>query len=184
LYGPYVCSNSSTADFFKAVIFIGIFIGYPVVLWFADNYGRKLSVMISWGITVFGCAMLSFSQNIEMALVGLLFSGAGSEAAIRVSMVSFAEVVDFYKRQKYSVALEISCGIAGVLIGGLYYVIHNWRTINIFIIFLLSVIEYVFFIFYFQETPKYAIKKGIEYGIKSLNFVGEANKGKKNIIKE
>lgn len=85
--------------------FIGIFFGYIVILFFTDNYGRKLSVIMAWSITVVGLIILCASVNLPMAVVGLFLSGAGSESAIRISMAVFGEIVDYYIRQQYSVAL-------------------------------------------------------------------------------
>lgn len=85
-----------------------------------------------------------------MAIVGLFLSGAGSESAIRISMAVFGEIVDYYVRQQYSVALEIAFGLSGVSVGILYYIIDDWKMINIFFIAIPAVIEYLLFIFYFE----------------------------------
>ena len=69
--------------------FIGIFLGYVVILFFADNFGRKFSVLMAWSVTVIGSILLCVSVNLEMALAGLFLTGAGSESAIRISMAVF-----------------------------------------------------------------------------------------------
>ena len=139
--------------------FIGIFLGYIIILFFADNFGRKFSVLMAWTVTVIGCILLCVSVNFEMALAGLFLSGMGSESAIRISMAVFGEIVDYYERQKYSVALEISFGFAGVLVGIIYYLIDDWKTINIFFVAIPAGIELFLFAYYFEETPRYILKK-------------------------
>ncbi len=77
-YGPFVCDNVLTVSLLKMTTFIGIFFGYIVILFFTDNYGRKLSVIMAWSITVLGLIFLCASVNLPMAVVGLFLSGAGS----------------------------------------------------------------------------------------------------------
>ena len=62
----------------KTTTFIGIFFGYIVILFFTDNYGRKFSVIMAWGVTIIGQIILCSAVNLPMAIVGLFFSGAGS----------------------------------------------------------------------------------------------------------
>lgn len=111
-----------------------------------------------------------------MALAGLFLTGAGSESAIRISMAVFGEIVDFYQRQKYSVALEISFGFAGVLVGVVYYLIDDWKTINIFFLAIPAGLELILFMYYFEETPKFVLQKGMKKALKSLNRIGYINK--------
>jgi len=59
-------------------VYIGVFFGYLFVFYFTDNFGRKYSMVMAWGIAVFGIAILSASINIWMAVVGLFFAGLGS----------------------------------------------------------------------------------------------------------
>ena len=118
-----------------------------------------------------------------MALAGLFLTGAGSESAIRISMAVFGEIVDFYERQKYSVALEISFGLAGILVGIIYYLFDDWKTINIFFLAIPAGIELILFIYYFEETPKFIIQKGVKKALKSLNRIGDINKKEKFLVK-
>ena len=71
------------------VLFVGIFCGYLIILFFADNYGRKFSVMMAWSAVIVGQILLFVSFNLYMALAGLFLAGAGSESAIRISMAVF-----------------------------------------------------------------------------------------------
>lgn len=46
-------------------------------------------MLIAWGATCFGLALLCTSFNMPMAIIGLTLAGAGSEAAIRINMSIF-----------------------------------------------------------------------------------------------
>jgi MFS family permease len=146
-------------DLLKTIEYFGIFCGYLFFLYFSDNYGRKFSLIMTWGCTCFGVALLVLAQNMEMAVIGLFFAGAGCETAIIINMSVLGEIVDYYQRQFYSVALEVSFGIGGCFIAIMYYIIGEWRFFNIIFVALPSAVIMAFFIFYFEETPKFLLKK-------------------------
>ena len=58
-------------------LYIGAFLGYSVFLFITDNYGRKTSALVAWGVTTLGVILLSFAQTMWMASVGLVLAGAG-----------------------------------------------------------------------------------------------------------
>lgn len=45
----------------------------------ADNFGRRLSMIISCGIFVIGSILLIFSQTLWMASMGLMLGGIGAD---------------------------------------------------------------------------------------------------------
>jgi vacuolar-type H+-ATPase subunit I/STV1 len=65
-------------------------------------------------------------------------------------MTIFAETFDFYKRQTYSAILELAFGFAGMLIALLYFLIKDWRIINIVMVCIPSLIILLFFILYLE----------------------------------
>ena len=85
--------------------YVGTFFGYTVLLTLVDNLGRRKSIIILWALTTIGVIIIACSWNIYVAAIGLFIAGAGCECCIRVSMAIFAEVVDYYLRQRYSIAL-------------------------------------------------------------------------------
>ena len=131
------------------VEYVGIFMGYIVFLYFTDNYGRKMSIVMTWTVTTVGVAILCASVHISMAVVGLFLAGAGCESANRISMAVLGEIVDYNVRQQYSVALEIAFALGGILIGVAYWVVPDWRIINIVLILVPCIVEESLFIFYF-----------------------------------
>lgn len=83
--------------------------------------------------------------------------------------------MDFHLRQKYSTALQSSFGVAGILIGVLFYLIEQWRVIVIFFCFIPSLLVLVFTMTYFEETPKFLLKKGGFEALRGLNRIGYIN---------
>ena len=58
-------------------LYVGTFIGYLSFLFVTDNYGRKFSAILTWGITTGGIFLLCIAQSMAMACIGLFFAGAG-----------------------------------------------------------------------------------------------------------
>lgn len=144
-------------------------------MYFADNYGRKFGILLCWGVATVGLIILSSAVNIWMAVIGLFLAGSGSESAIRVTMAVLTEVAEFNIRQKYSVALEIAFGAGSVLVPIAYYLIENWRIINLLLILVPAGILMLLYIFYFEETPKFLLNKSNEEAMRALNKIGEIN---------
>ena len=118
-----------------------------------------------------------------MACVGLFFAGAGCESTIRISMAIFAEIVEYNKRQAYSIALEIGFGVSGILVGLLYWALKDWRIIIIIFCCVPCFILLLVMIFFLEETPKFLITKGTpEKAEKALNKIGKINTGESNLI--
>ena len=63
-FGPFHCSKTLEIDALRMVLYAGTFFGYIGVLFITDNYGRKFSIVIAWGLTLFGIIILSASMNI------------------------------------------------------------------------------------------------------------------------
>ena len=58
--------------------YIGGTLGFLVITFLADNYGRKLALHISWGICTLGSLLVVSDYNIYLVSTGLFLSGFGS----------------------------------------------------------------------------------------------------------
>ena len=63
--------------------------GLLVVTFMADNYGRKMSLIISWGICVVGSILVVLNENIISVAIGLFLSGFGSDASCNITFLFF-----------------------------------------------------------------------------------------------
>lgn len=73
--------------------YLGAFVGYVIISFFSDNFGRKTSMAIAWATTTIGTVLVACSVNIYMAVIGLFLSGAGGDASINICFFFFGEVV-------------------------------------------------------------------------------------------
>lgn len=126
--------------------------GYIVLSFISDNYGRKKSLLISWFSAIIGILLLFYYIH-----VGLVLILVGSESSIRICLIILSEIASNSIRQKYSIGLMISFGVAGIGVGVIYYLIDDWVAVNIFLLFF-SLISFFFLCYYLEEMTKFVIK--------------------------
>ncbi len=155
--------------------YLGAFVGYIVISFFSDNFGRRSSILVSWGICTLGTIIVACSFNIYMVAAGLFLCGCGSDAGINICFFFFGEVVGDEKRQKYSVFVQIFFCLGAMVITAFFFMIESWRINWIALVTTLSIIELFLVFFFVYETPQFLLKKGINESLKVLNQIGKIN---------
>jgi hypothetical protein len=54
------------------------------VSFLADNIGRKLAIILSFGIMILGILIMALSQKLFVAEIGLFLAGFGSDSALNI----------------------------------------------------------------------------------------------------
>ena len=85
-------------DLLSSFVYFGAFIGYLIISFFADNWGRRRSLLIGWVSVTIGAILVSCSVNIYMAAVGMFLCGFGSDVSVNIGFFFFGEVVGEEKR--------------------------------------------------------------------------------------
>jgi len=55
---PLVCSRNSITNTLEAMVFFGSLVGFFLLSFIADNYGRRLGLAISWMAASIGTLLL------------------------------------------------------------------------------------------------------------------------------
>ena len=76
-------------DLLSSFTYFGAFLGYLVISFFADNFGRRSSLTIGWGITTLGSIIVACSVNIYMGAIGLFLCGFGSDVSVNIAFFYF-----------------------------------------------------------------------------------------------
>jgi OCT family organic cation transporter-like MFS transporter 4/5 len=134
----------------KCSVYVGSLVGFLLFSYLTDNYGRKLSLLVSIAVCVVGNILVSSSFNIVVASIGLFLSGGGANSSANTTLCFFNEVTNNYKRQKYSILVQFSFTIGAILVTGFYYIIPHWRVISVFLITIPSLIS-IFMVFFYVE---------------------------------
>ena len=67
---------------FQSLVYGGSLIGFFIIPYIADNWGRKIAIMLSWGIYGGGILCLSLAYNGTTVAVGQFLSGFGCNPAV------------------------------------------------------------------------------------------------------
>jgi MFS family permease len=180
----YLCSKSVIIDLVSSCTYFGAFVGYIVISFFSDNFGRKSSMAVSWGICTLGTIVVACSVNIYMVAVGLFLSGCGCDAAINICFFFFGEVVGDKKRQKYSVFVQIFFTLGAMTVTLFFSLIDSWRINWIVLVAGPAIIELALLVWYIEETPQFLVKKGVKATLKALNRIGKINTGLRSVLDE
>lgn len=62
--------------------YAGSLIGFFVIPYFADNWGRKIAMLSSWTIYAVGVAFIAFANSVNMIGIGQLLAGLGCNPAV------------------------------------------------------------------------------------------------------
>lgn len=84
-FDPYFCEDEFYLNLYATGVYFGALLGYITINFFADNYGRRKVVLISWAIGTLGTILLLASQSILMASIGLFLGGFGTDAVLGIT---------------------------------------------------------------------------------------------------
>lgn len=88
-----MCDDTIYIDITTSSTYVGAFVGYIFFSFFADNFGRKTTLALTWSVATAGTFILLFSQNLWMAGIGLFMIGSGGDAAVNMCFNFLGEVV-------------------------------------------------------------------------------------------
>ena len=91
--------------------YLGSLIGFFVLTYIADNWGRRPAIMIAWSIYALGVLCISLADSPHMIGMGFLFSGAGCNPAVTICYSFINEQCLGHKRQYFSVGIQVFLAI-------------------------------------------------------------------------
>jgi MFS family permease len=75
------------------LIYFGSFFGYIICSIFADNFGRKFTITLTWLVAILGFLLTSMSWHISVVGIGLFLAGTGAIATLNTTFLFLSEVV-------------------------------------------------------------------------------------------
>jgi OCT family organic cation transporter-like MFS transporter 4/5 len=168
----------------KSCPYFGSLLGFVVFSYVSDNIGRKKTIVTSLGISTVGSLLVVTGFNLPMIAVGVIMSGAGINVALSMALCFMGEVIDNYKRQKYSILMQSGYTIGCMIMTGLYYFLGNWRIVTVIIQAVPITLTFLTFTFYAEETPFFLLRGKTSEALKSLNRIGKINFKIQDILTE
>ena len=160
-------------DLASSAVYFGAFIGYILFSFYSDNFGRKLSLALAWGVTFTGSILLLLTENIYMGAAAMFLLGAGGDASLNICFYFLGEVYDNESRQKYSIIIQPFFPAGALLITLAFYLMQNWRLACLIVIAGPSAFVFLGVLFYVKETPMFLMRKGVDETLKVLNKIGK-----------
>lgn len=149
----------------------------------ADNYGRRITIVMSTLIIFFGCIILIFSQTIWMASIALILCGMGSDSTLAILGSVSAESLDDNFRQKVGSIVQAAWTLGALVVTLFYYLYEDWKITTMYGLAIPALINTLLIIFFVKESPMYLAIKSPEIALKEINDIGWMNKKQKDILK-
>jgi OCT family organic cation transporter-like MFS transporter 4/5 len=118
------------------MVFIGSLSGFFVFPYLADNWGRKISIRLSWAVGTIGVLIVAVSDSPNMVGLGYFFAGFGTNPAITLCFSFINEQCLGKSRQRFGVAVQIFWALGESTIGLIFLSSTNWRIIFVILLFL------------------------------------------------
>ncbi|CAD8213752.1 unnamed protein product [Paramecium pentaurelia] len=157
----------------QSTVYLGSVSGLIISSFIADNYGRKLSLSISWAMTSFGALLVTFAMNYQMIAIGLFFLGFGGNPTITVHYSFINEHSQGNFREVQNVGVQVFFAIGEFAIIALAYFITYWRWLAVSVAIpsiLLNIGNLLIF-----ESPQFLYTKNKKKCVKILNQIAKLN---------
>jgi MFS family permease len=124
-----VCGNEWLSSLLQSFSYIGSFIGFIVMPFFADNFGRRQAERVSWVINIVGLIILGSSVNLPMVSIGSFLMGLGTNSTITLHYTFIKSLMVGKMRERSFLILQVmfSIGLSFVALSSM--LIADWKVI-------------------------------------------------------
>ena len=164
-----ICELSGITTVLTSMIFVGSLLGFFAVPYFADNWGRRIAIRVSWMICTIGVAFAACATSPSMVGIGYFLAGFGANPAITLCYSFINEQCLGRSRQRYGVIIQVFYAIGESTIGLMFIegLGLSWRVILFIVLGLTIVVDIL--LLYLVETPKFLIKKSEKKTLNAFN---------------
>lgn len=147
--------------------FAGMLVGALTVGVVSDLFGRKLSNLLYFLLTILFSALLGTAKSVEQFIILRFFAGVGYGGLMPSANAYLAEFMSRSMRGAYLVLLEASWALGSIAVGlvAVFTVERSWRIS--YYSFLLGLVL-VPFILLLPESPRFAFKKYGKSGLEKI----------------
>ncbi|XP_037786215.1 organic cation transporter protein-like [Penaeus monodon] len=170
-----VCGWEYLRALYTSIYMFGVFFGSPLNGFLADKYGRKPLVLIGALAFVFLATISTWLPNLSALLVARFLLGLLQPNTANTGYILAIEVAEPRFRTALGIMLFIPWAMGEMFLGGLAYLIRDWRTLQLTV----SVIGVVMlpFFWFMDESPRWlAVRGDHDRAVKILQKAGKWNK--------
>ncbi|CAD8190555.1 unnamed protein product [Paramecium octaurelia] len=181
-FNTILSCNKTLQSIIKSIVYFGSLAGFFIFSFIADNYGRKLALILSWSITTIGSLILATAQNFQMITGAMFLLGFGGNPAITVHYSFINEHSQGHFREFQNVGLQVFFAIGEFTFITLAYYMPDWRSLAI--IAAIPTIMLAFANFLILESPQFLYTKNKSQCVQTLNQIAKINSKKPIYIDE
>lgn len=152
-----ICENDYYRPILTSLVYLGSLLGFFILPYLADNWGRKPALNLSWGIYGLGILCLCICDSPNMVGMGLLFAGFGCNPAVTICYSFINEQCLGNNRQYFSVGIQVFLAVGECIIGLLFIPGYDWRYV--FYLLFIGIAIVFLTLNYLVESPKFLISK-------------------------
>lgn len=130
-FGWYVCGKQWVVPLVQSMLYLGIFVGYVTIPYFADNFGRRRAEQVSWATASVGIVMVSASFGMVTVGIGLFLCGLGVNTAMSLHYCFVNEFVVGSTRGRMITWLQFTYSLGICTIALVALLLQSWRALSI-----------------------------------------------------
>jgi MFS family permease len=134
-------------------IISGAFLGIIIGLFLTEQFGRKMTIVYTLGVTIVGLIIIMASVGPIMACIGLFVFGTGAEISYTLVFTVVTEIVDEEHRSKYYVYLLLFFGLGAMGNAIVFYLLSHYQLVLLFYYLIPNGVILYVFNKYVQDTP-------------------------------
>lgn len=170
-----VCGWEYLRALYTSIYMFGVFFGSPMNGFLADKYGRKALVVVGAFAFVILSILATWLPNLSALLVARFLLGFLQPNMANTGYILAIEVAEPRFRAALGVMLFIPWAIGEMVLGGMAYLIRDWRMLQLAVS-ILGVVMFPFF-WFIDESPRWLTVVGQhEKALKILQKAARWNK--------
>ncbi|XP_068183443.1 solute carrier family 22 member 7-like isoform X2 [Antennarius striatus] len=124
-----VCDRKILTKTSSTIFFLGVMVGAVALGYLSDKYGRKLTLLASFIMTILFGISSGFANSYSLFVVLRFLTGVGLTGISIISIVLSVEWVDVEHRSFIGVVGSLSPTVGGMMLAGLAFLIKDWRAL-------------------------------------------------------
>uniref|UniRef100_A0A8C2WWN7 Solute carrier family 22 member 3 n=1 Tax=Cyclopterus lumpus TaxID=8103 RepID=A0A8C2WWN7_CYCLU len=152
-----VCSDSWFVDMNQSTLNLGFLFGSFAFGFFADRFGRKISLIISSLLNAIAGIALALAPNYVSILVLRAIVGFAAKGGWMSSYVLLTEIVGVEYRRTVGILFQVFFSVGVLILPLLAYFVTDWRWLQVVI-----TLPYILFLSYYwfiPESPRWLISQ-------------------------
>ncbi|CRK99712.1 CLUMA_CG012990, isoform A [Clunio marinus] len=170
-----VCDRQSLTSLSQTIFMFGILIGNIVFGALADNFGRRVPLLIAVTVQLISGVLTSFATNYWFFVACRFVTAAATGGTMVTSFVLVMEIIGTKWRELFSVLYQVPFNLGHITLPLFAYYIRDWHRLQ----FALSIPSVILLSFYclVPESPRWYFTMGkVDKSVKVLEKAAKYNK--------